>query len=112
MVGVIVMFWYVVYPLTTAFLTVTVAPMPPIRPLLTDCEKGWSPSFEPGIDTLKTCVVLDAMSGQRTDSNRELLGQGTGNLLAALLGGMPGAGTMGPTLVNLNSGGQTRHPLP
>jgi SulP family sulfate permease len=61
------------------------------------------------IDTLKTCVVLDAMSGQRTDSNRELMGQGTGNLLSALLGGMPGAGTMGPTLVNLNSGGQTRH---
>lgn len=60
------------------------------------------------IDTLKTCVVLDAMSGERTDSNRELLGQGAGNLLSALLGGMPGAGTMGPTLVNLNSGGQTR----
>ena len=60
------------------------------------------------IDTLKTCVVLDAMSGQRTNSNRELLAQGAGNLLSALLGGMPGAGTMGPTLVNLNSGGQTR----
>lgn len=60
------------------------------------------------IDTLKTCVVLDAMSGQRTNSNRELLAQGTGNLFSALLGGMPGAGTMGPTLVNLNSGGQTR----
>ncbi len=60
------------------------------------------------IDTLKTCVVLDAMSGQRTDSDRELLAQGSGNLLSALLGGMPGAGTMGPTLVNLNSGGQTR----
>ena len=60
------------------------------------------------IDTLKTCVVLDAMSGQRTNSNRELLAQGTGNLCSALLGGMPGAGTMGPTLVNLSSGGQTR----
>lgn len=60
------------------------------------------------IDTLKTCVVLDAMSGQRTNSNRELLAQGTGNLFSALLGGMPGAGTMGPTLVNLSSGGQTR----
>ncbi len=60
------------------------------------------------IDTLKTCVVLDAMSGQQTDSNRELLAQGAGNLLSAFLGGTPGAGTMGPTLVNLNSGGQTR----
>ncbi|MEQ2007645.1 MAG: SulP family inorganic anion transporter [Limisphaerales bacterium] len=60
------------------------------------------------IDTLKTCVVLDAMTGQRTNSNRELLAQGTGNLLSALLGGLPGAGTMGPTLVNLSSGGTTR----
>jgi sulfate permease, SulP family len=60
------------------------------------------------IDTLKTCVVLDAMSGQRTNANRELIAQGTGNLLSAFLGGTPGAGTMGPTLVNLSSGGQTR----
>ena len=60
------------------------------------------------IDTLKTCVVLDAMSGQRTNANRELIAQGAGNLLSAFLGGTPGAGTMGPTLVNLNSGGQTR----
>lgn len=60
------------------------------------------------IDTLKTCVVLDAMSGQRTNANRELFAQGTGNLLSAFLGGTPGAGTMGPTLVNLSSGGQTR----
>jgi len=60
------------------------------------------------IDTLKTCVVLDAMSGQRTNANRELIAQGAGNLLSAFLGGTPGAGTMGPTLVNLSSGGQTR----
>ncbi len=60
------------------------------------------------IDTLKTCVVLDALSGQRTNANRELIAQGAGNLLSAFLGGTPGAGTMGPTLVNLNSGGQTR----
>ena len=60
------------------------------------------------IDTLKTCVVLDAMTGHRTDANRELMAQGTGNLLSAIFGGTPGAGTMGPTLLNLNSGGQTR----
>ena len=60
------------------------------------------------IDTLKTCVVLDAMTGHRTDANRELLAQGAGNLLSAILGGTPGAGTMGPTLLNLTSGGQTR----
>ena len=60
------------------------------------------------IDTLKTCVVVDAMTHSRHDSNRTLLGQGFGNLASALCGGMPGAGTLGATLVNVNSGGRTR----
>jgi SulP family sulfate permease len=57
---------------------------------------------------LKTCVVLDALTRSRHNSNRELIGQGLGNLASAVMGGMPGAGTMGATLVNLNSGGTTR----
>jgi SulP family sulfate permease len=61
------------------------------------------------IDTLKTCVVLDALTRSRHDSNRVLVSQGIGNLVAALAGGMPGAGTMGATLVNVNSGGTTRY---
>ncbi len=59
------------------------------------------------IDTLKTCVVVDALTRSRHDSNRVLRGQGLGNLASSLLGGMPGAGTMGATLVNINSGGTT-----
>jgi sulfate permease, SulP family len=60
------------------------------------------------IDTLKTCVVLDAVTRTRHDSDRELMGQGCGNVAAAALGGIPGAGTMGATLVNISSGGTTR----
>jgi SulP family sulfate permease len=60
------------------------------------------------IDTLKTCVVLDAMTRSRHNSNRELIAQGCGNLASALVGGMPGAGQMGATLVNMSSGGATR----
>lgn len=60
------------------------------------------------IDTLKTCVVLDALTRSRHDSNRELIGQGLGNITSSLVGGMPGAGTMGATLVNMSSGAQTR----
>jgi SulP family sulfate permease len=59
------------------------------------------------IDTLKTCVVLDALTGNRHRSNRELIGQGAGNLAAFISGGMAGAGTMGPTLVNVTSGATT-----
>lgn len=60
------------------------------------------------IDTLKTCVVLDSLTRSRHNSNRELIGQGLGNLAATLVGGIPGAGTMGATLVNMSSGAQTR----
>jgi SulP family sulfate permease len=60
------------------------------------------------IDTLKTCVVVDALTRSRHRSNRELVGQGAGNIMSALVGGMPGAGTMGATLVNVGSGGTSR----
>jgi SulP family sulfate permease len=60
------------------------------------------------IDTLKTCVVLDSLTRSRHNSNRELVGQGLGNLASTVLGGIPGAGTMGATLVNISSGAQTR----
>ncbi len=60
------------------------------------------------IDTLKTCVVLDALTRSRHDSNRELVGQGLGNLASAVVGGVPGAGQMGATLVNMSSGAQSR----
>ncbi|MBI2263867.1 MAG: SLC26A/SulP transporter family protein [Armatimonadetes bacterium] len=59
------------------------------------------------IDTLKTCVVMDALTRSRHNSNRTLIAQGLGNTASALAGGMPGAGAMGPTLVNLTSGGAT-----
>lgn len=60
------------------------------------------------IDTLKTCVVVDTLTRSRHHSNRELIGQGAGNLCAALIGGMPGAGTLGATLINLDSGARSR----
>ena len=60
------------------------------------------------IDTLKSSLVVDALTSSRHNSNRELIGQGLGNMAAALLGGIPGSGTMGATLVNISSGGKTR----
>jgi SulP family sulfate permease len=60
------------------------------------------------IDTLKTGVIVDAMTRSRSDSNKELRAQGVGNVVTALFGGVPGAGTMGATLVNVTSGGKTR----
>jgi SulP family sulfate permease len=60
------------------------------------------------IDTLKTCVVLDQKTRTRHDPDRELAAQGFANVVASTIGGMPGAGTMGASLVNLSSGARTR----
>ena len=60
------------------------------------------------IDTLKTCVVIDQMTRTRHEPNRELFAQGLANITASAIGGIPGAGTMGATMVNLSSGAQTR----
>ena len=60
------------------------------------------------IDTLKTSVILDALTRTRHNSNRELIGQGLANMGAALAGGIPGSGEAGASLLNLSSGGQTR----
>ena len=59
------------------------------------------------IDTLKTGVVLDALTRRRHDSNRELVAQGVANLASFAGGGMPGAATLGATLVNVSSGART-----
>jgi len=60
------------------------------------------------IDTLKTCVVIDQMTRTRHEPNRELLAQGLANITSSAIGGIPGSGTMGPSMVNLSSGAQTR----
>ncbi len=59
------------------------------------------------IDTLKTGVILDALTRRRHNSNRELIAQGVANAASSLAGGMSGSATMGPTLVNVTSGGRT-----
>ncbi len=60
------------------------------------------------IDTLKTCVVLDQMTRSQHNPDRELFAQGVANIASSSVGGIPGAGTMGATLINLSSGGATR----
>ena len=60
------------------------------------------------IDSLLTSVIADNMTKTKHNSNRELIGQGIGNMLAAVVGGIPGAGATKGTVVNINSGGRTR----
>jgi SulP family sulfate permease len=60
------------------------------------------------IDSLLTSVIADNITKTKHDSNRELIGQGIGNAIAALFGGIPGAGATKGTVVNINAGGRTR----
>lgn len=60
------------------------------------------------IDSLLTSVVADNVTRTQHDSNRELIGQGIGNSVAGLFGGLPGAGATMRTLVNIRSGGHSR----
>jgi SulP family sulfate permease len=60
------------------------------------------------IDSLLTSVVADNVTKTKHNSNKELIGQGIGNAVGGLFGGLPGAGATMRTLVNIRSGGRNR----
>ncbi|MEO1513264.1 MAG: SulP family inorganic anion transporter, partial [Planctomycetota bacterium] len=60
------------------------------------------------IDSLLTSLVADNMTRTRHNSDRELIGQGVGNTVAGLFGGVPGAGATMRTVVNIRTGGMTK----
>lgn len=60
------------------------------------------------IDSLLTSVVADNMTKTKHKPNKELIGQGIGNTIAAIFNGIPGAGATIRTVVNINSGGKTK----
>lgn len=60
------------------------------------------------IDSLLTSVIADNMTKTKHLPNKELVGQGIGNTVAAIFGGIPGAGATIRTVVNINSGGKTK----
>ncbi len=60
------------------------------------------------IDSLLTSVVADNLTKTRHLPNKELIGQGIGNSIGAIFGGLPGAGATIRTVVNIQSGGKTR----
>ena len=60
------------------------------------------------IDSLLTSVVADNLTKTRHLPNKELIGQGIGNSIAAVFGGIPGAGATIRTVVNIQSGGKTK----
>ncbi|MCY3892430.1 MAG: SulP family inorganic anion transporter [Acidimicrobiaceae bacterium] len=60
------------------------------------------------MNSLMNASHADSMTGQQHDPNREMIGVGLGNAVAAMFGGLPGAGSPGATLANVRAGAQTR----
>ena len=60
------------------------------------------------IDSLLTSLVADSMTRTRHNPNRELVGQGVGNVIAGFIWGLPGAGATMGTVVNIRAGGRTQ----
>ena len=59
------------------------------------------------VDSLLTSLVADSMTGTRHRPDRELVGQGIGNMVSGLFQGMPGAGATIGTVTNIRAGGST-----
>ena len=70
-------------------------------------EEAFVIAFLCAIDSLLTSLVCDNMTRTQHDSNRELIGQGIGNMVAGLFGGLPGAGATVRSVANIRSGGRT-----
>ncbi len=60
------------------------------------------------IDSLLSALAADSLTKTHHQSDRELIGQGVGNMAAALIGGLPGAGANIRTVVNVQAGGRGR----
>lgn len=59
------------------------------------------------IDALLTSVIADSFTRQQHNSDKELIGQGIGNVMSGLFGGLPGAGATMGTIVNIQAGART-----
>ncbi len=59
------------------------------------------------INTLLMSLIADSITRTTHKANRELMGQGVGNIVSGLFGGMPGAGNIPATVVNARIGGRT-----
>lgn len=92
-------------PFTVPKLTIGIMPFEHIGPLL-------MPAFTifllGSISALLSAEVTDGMLGVKSSSNRELIGQGLGNMISSILGGVPVSGAVARSGVNVHSGGRTR----
>ncbi len=59
------------------------------------------------IESLLSATVADGVTGDRHDSNTELIAQGIANVVTPIFGGIPATGAIARTMTNINNGGRT-----
>lgn len=59
------------------------------------------------IESLLSATVADGITGSRTNSNTELIGQGIANIVVPFFGGIPVTGAIARTMTNITNGGRT-----
>ena len=81
--------------------------LPALGFLLNAAEPALVLALLGSVDSLLTSLVADSLTGQRHKPNRELVGQGIGNVISGVFGGLPGAGATMGTVTNIRAGGTT-----
>jgi len=84
-----------------------IAPTMPMEEMPMFIQAAFILALLGSIDTLLTSLVADSVTRTHHDSDKELVGQGIGNCVAGLIGGLPGAGATMRTIVNVRAGGRT-----
>ena len=82
--------------------------LPPLAFLIKAIEPALILALLGSIDSLLTSLVADSLTGTQHKPNKELVGQGIGNVVAGLFGALPGAGATMGTVVNIRAGGLTQ----
>ncbi len=59
------------------------------------------------IESLLSATVADGVTGDKHDSNTELVAQGVANIITPMFGGIPATGAIARTMTNINNGGRT-----
>lgn len=90
-----------------AFPSLHFPPLMDVGLIMTILPSAASIALLGAIDSLLTSVVMDNVTGTRHNSNKELIGQGIGNIASGFFGGLAGAGATVRSVVNIKSGGST-----
>ena len=82
--------------------------LPPLAFLIKAIEPALILALLGSINSLLASLVADSLTGTQHKPNKELVGQGIGNIVAGLFGALPGSASVVGTVANIRAGGSTQ----